>query len=301
MTTLIVSGADERYFPLAKGLVLSLRAGGLPNDAVHCRFIDVGCSEASLAWLAEHGVGVARLGRDVLDQFNAAGAPAYYGALVCRPLLPKMFPGYRSIIWIDADCWVQHPSALRTLAAGAETHAGKMLLSPECHYSYLRLNQDVGRVDLLRAYYTQCFGAGIGDHLGRVPMYNSGLFAMAADTPIWAEWRDVLKHLYARGTLDETTRHLADQLALNAVIARRNCAIPVDPVFNYLCIFATPLRDRQGTVRVGLPPNFPVAIVHLAQWFKHRKRYLECGLLFDRGRYLTAAELAALDAAPASS
>jgi hypothetical protein len=301
LTTLIVSSADERYFALAKGLVLSLRACGLPNDAFDCRFIDIGCSEASLAWLAEHGVGVARLGRDVLDQFNAAGGPAYYAALVCRPLLPEIFPGYRSIVWIDADCWVQHPTALQTLAAAAEAYPDKVLLSPECHYSYLRLNQDVGRVDLLRAYYTTCFGAEVGDHLGRLPMYNSGLFAMAADGPIWAEWRDVMKDLYAREIADPTIRHLADQLAMNFLVKLRNCAIPVDPALNYLCLFATPFRDRQDVVRVALPPNFPLSIIHLAQWFKHSKRYLERGLLFDRGRYLSEAELAALsEAAPAA-
>ena len=102
-------------------------------------------------------------------------------------------------------------------------------------------------------------------------------------------WKQELATLYSRnyGGSDNRIRHVAEQTALNVLIARHDLAIQVDPLFNYMCMFGLPFRDAAGTVRVLLPPNMPVNTVHLSSWRANGKLYFDRGLLFDSGRYLS--------------
>src|ERR1700733_9460788 len=54
--TAIVFSCDEKYVPLAKGLVLSLADGGVPNADLSLVLIDIGCGPNSLTWMRDRGV-----------------------------------------------------------------------------------------------------------------------------------------------------------------------------------------------------------------------------------------------------
>jgi hypothetical protein len=79
-------------------------------------------------------------------------------------------------------------------------------------------------------------------------------------------------------------------LSLNYLAAQTGRAVLVDPLFNFTCIWALPFRDEKGVVRVPLPPNAAIGIVHLSMWKGRRQFYLERGLLFQEGRYLSDEE-----------
>jgi len=67
----------------------------------------------------------------------------------------------------------------------------------------------------------------------------------------------------------------------------------IDPIYNYVCLWNPPFRDADGVVKIALPPYPAVGIVHLAGGWAHFGRgYLERGLLYSGGSYLTQAERA---------
>jgi hypothetical protein len=136
LSTLVVFSCDEKYFPLAKGLVLSLSEARLRESGITLTFIDIGCEPRSIAWLSEHGV-------QILPSSRLSSIPALANA-----------KGY----------------------------------------------------------------------------------------------------------------HLVT------------------------CMWALPFRDNAGLVRVPLPPNAPIGIVHLSMWSARRHLYYDHGLLFQQGRYLSDEE-----------
>lgn len=89
-------------------------------------------------------------------------------------------------------------------------------------------------------------------------------------------------------------RHMAEQMALNVLASRTGSAVEVDPLCNFMCMWALPFRDDAGVVRVRLPPNAPIGIVHLSQWTARRNLYVDQGLLYQRGDYLSDQERRAL-------
>lgn len=292
MSNLVVFSCDRNFFPLAKGLVLSLRGVGLEESGITLAFIDIGCEPQSIAWLREQGVRVLSA-----SQLTAIIGPqpvgGYHLAQICRPYLPQLFPDAASFIWLDTDLWVQSADALKLLAFYASNNRDKIFICPEWHYAYTTLNSDIVKfhVENVGSYYNAAYGPNVAAKLSARPWLNTGVFAMAADNVLWANWAAEMRSLYARGyAQDGGARHMADGVALNYLVADTQQAVPVDPLFNFTCTWALPFRDNSGVVRVPLPPNAPIAIVHLSMWSMRRNFYFEHGLLFRQGHYLSGEE-----------
>src|SRR5262245_48555964 len=58
LSALVVFSCDQKYFPLAKGLVLSLKGAGLGQSGIGLAFIDIGCTPQALQWFSDQGVRV---------------------------------------------------------------------------------------------------------------------------------------------------------------------------------------------------------------------------------------------------
>jgi lipopolysaccharide biosynthesis glycosyltransferase len=287
--TLIVCSCDRNYFPLVKGLILSiLEAGPLPAG-IGIGFIDIGCDEPALHWLAERGVRVRKLEEASVGRL-ADCAFGYQRAQACRPFLPRIFPEARVLIWMDSDMWVQDRSVFAYLRDAAHADPDKLFICPECHYSYLPINDapQLRRQEMF-SYYEPPFGAEVARRLCERFTLNSGFFAMHAANAIWADWTRQVQRIF----LDEyeryspIVRHMADQTALN-VIANGTARLQVlDPLYNYISHWTTPIRGQDGVVRVALPPHVPIGIVHLTGGLEHfGRKYFERGLLYRAGAYL---------------
>jgi hypothetical protein len=287
--SVVVLSCDEGFFPLAKGLVLSLVACQLERHELRIAFIDIGCSSDSLEWLRGRGVLVLQAEPCVLGPLEDA-AKGPLRAMACRPLLPRLFPEAEVFVWLDSDVWVQTPDAVVHLARLARAHPDRLFICPEWHYAYTALNKDIraNHVENWVGYYRAAYDENTAVEMSARPNLNGGVFAMAAGNPLWAMWWDELVAVYARdgGRLDAATRHLAEQMALNVVAHRSGRAVGVDPLFNYLCALGMPFRDGQDVVRVPLPPASAIHIVHLVRWNVLGRAYLERGLLYQRGSYL---------------
>ena len=297
MSAVIVFSADEKFIPLAKGMVLSLESHRLRESGFELAFLNIGCGEESLDWLRRHGVAIVDPDFSLMGDL-AQVATGYHISQASRPFLPRFFPRADCLIWLDSDVWVQLPDTVRLLASYASHHRDKLFICPEWHYSYALMNSDIVKFHVENAgfYYRAAYGPEIAAQLAVRPMLNTGVFAMAADNPLWRMWEDEVQTLYKRDYGDQTPlmQHMAEQLALNHLALRTGNAVSVDPLFNFLCTWTLPYRDDAGVVRVPLPPHAAVGIVHLSFWRERRNYYLRDGLLFDQGRYLSDAERAAL-------
>ena len=297
MSTLVVFSCDQKYFQLAKGLVLSLLEKKLGADDIGIAFVDVGCDQQSIAWLRERGVTIV----STSQLMGLEGVPlisGYHLAQVCRPFLPSLFPGTKAFVWLDSDLWVQSSDAIRLFAQLANRNRDKLFICPEWHYAYSSFNSDILKFHItkLGPYFQLAYGQEMATKLAVRPTLNSGVFAMAAENPLWDMWASEVRSLYTRDYGGDTgpMHHMAEQLALNCLAFKTGSAVEVDPLFNFMCNWALPFRDDAGVVRVRLPPNPPVGIVHLSLWTARRTLYFEQGLLFRRGDYLSDQERLAL-------
>ena len=296
MKVAVCFACNEAYVPLCKGLVLSLRSTRrlAPKDMeLSLHFIDVGCEDPSLQWLREQGVethAFARADFPLLPKQDLM--PRYADAQLCRPFLPEIAPGYDVYVWIDCDIWMQAHDAVPEVARAASGFADKIVICPEYHYGYLGHRDFRLAVLAQQRWYTALYkDEALAEDLSFRPMYNSGFFAMRAGNPLWALWAEELSRVYAgdHGG-DPSVLHYAEQLGLNRIIHERQAQAPLDPIFNYACGGSAVFVNPQGKVVVGYPPCAPVKGVHLLFFSRYGGMYLQKGLLYDQGRYLSPEE-----------
>ena len=258
----IVSGADSRYFPLLQSLVSSIRDKRASED-VDIAVIDLGLDEADVAWLDEHR---AKAFRPSLSLFR--GARESLKAFSTRPLLPECLPGYDPYLWMDADAWVQDWAAVDLYFDAAA--GGALAIVPSFDRGYrelipsLRLLTVFGFVVAVRGWMVSNYRRGYGQRtaarLALTPTINSGVFALRADAPHWAEWAECY-----RAARRARNRRGFDQVALNYAIFERSLDAAFLPAWcNWVCGRGLPKVDpASGLLVEPHPPHVPLGIVHL--------------------------------------
>jgi len=289
---LIVSSCDEGYFPLVKGLFLSLIPALQRAPDVRLGFVDLGCRQSSLDWIRDHGILIRRPHANIMG----ALAEERFGnrrAQTCRPFLADFFPEEEFIAWMDADMWVQDIDGLLSIVRSSTDNRNNVFASPEMHFTYTHVGESNVRSAEIYNLNVQFFDHAISTKMSESIVYNSGFFLACAKHPIWSYWRELVREIY----LDEsrihspTALHFAEQVAFNRCIRELGSITQFDPLYNYLCIWTIPFRDSAGVVRLSAPPGLPIGVVHLAGgWRFFGRRYLEAGLLFQGGRYLSPDE-----------
>jgi hypothetical protein len=264
----IVSGADTRYFPLLRDLVLSVRDKPHGRDVALAAF-DLGLAESERSWLATQGVTLAEPGWD-LDFPNRARTPEIRKAQIARPFVPRYFPGYRTYLWIDADAWVQEWSAVEIALAAAS--GGKLAIAPEIDRSYKRhyKRPKLFGMTLQWHCYRRAYGWRVADRMGRNPMLNCGVFALRGDAPHWERWIAAMTL-----ALQRTNFVFIEQIALNYAIFDGTIAATFLPATcNWLCGDATPMWDplRERLVEPNAPHQ-PLGILHLAGEAQKEKQF----------------------------
>ena len=103
MDPLIVSAADAEYFPLLKGLVLSIRQNA-PDQSTNIAAVDLGLTESRKSELNELGVRIVTI--DWKTEFAQRTEAAPWEIwITARADLPRYVPGAEIYIWLDADVW----------------------------------------------------------------------------------------------------------------------------------------------------------------------------------------------------
>jgi hypothetical protein len=295
--TMVICCSDKNYFPLTKGLVLSILEGGQVSQAIGIGFIDIGCDATCLRWLRDRDIVVRKPDRALIGGL-ADESLGYQRAQVIRPFLPQLFPEARALIWADSDAWIQDVSILPFLRSAATREPDALFIAPECHYSYTKINNEpTRRRREIVSYCAPAFGDEIASELCERPMLNSGFFAMSSSNPIWRTWQSELRRLYLEDLVSSSpsVRHMAEQIALNVIAMRDGRVSLLDPIYNYLSLWTPPFRDDNGIVRVSFAPHAPVGVIHLAGgWKALGESYHRRGLLYRSGAYLEPADVAIL-------
>jgi hypothetical protein len=181
-------------------------------------------------------------------------------ALTSRPFLPRQFPGYDVYLWLDADTWVQSDDAVEMLVDAAAK--ADVVLVPEIHfqYSYMYGTNNSTKVSH-RAIYQKAYGEELGNTLTNLPVFNAGVFAAAASSPLWPLWQREM-----RDVINRTGMLNSDQASLNRLIVADSLSVArLPPECNWMCAGALPWWDdaRNAFVSPGPLPN-TIRILHVS-------------------------------------
>jgi hypothetical protein len=252
--TVIVTAADEKFFSLLQGLLLSIR-DKRTADGFSIGVLDVGLTAEQLAWLGDFAdlVVVPEWDLQVPDEVRSQRPEM---SLTARPFLPKYFPGFDVYLWIDADVWVQEWSGLDLYIAGANANA--LAATAEVHRAY-RPGGVVTkwRYDAFKAAY----GVKVAQALVLASHINAGVFALKRDAPHWEVWADCLRQAIE----NSGTARKSNQMSLNYAVHVRRLPVQLLPATcNWTCNLALPMWDEKKH-RYCEPflPYEPIALMHL--------------------------------------
>jgi hypothetical protein len=263
---LFFSGCDAEYFELCMDLIASLRRAR--GRISRMRIFDLGLLPHQLAELEKH---VEAVIEPDWDLGQSESYPPWFRAMTSRPFLPKYASDAEIIVWIDSDAWVQSWGPVNELIRAAGS--GKLAIVEEqfgtdglsvpfkTPAGTFRLGYSVDNAKApMRRCYEQCFGPEMAAAYGELPMFNSGVFALRADSPTWGIWRDVVT-----GGLQGGFHKWVEQQAL--CIAIRQGRVPVAlqaAEANFVCAHALPWFDPANR-QLTLPKkkHVPLGIVHL--------------------------------------
>jgi lipopolysaccharide biosynthesis glycosyltransferase len=297
MSSLIVCACDQNYFPMVKGLILSINESKALPEGTRLAFLDLGLTEAAQNWLEGQGVLVRQLTAAAVGELADASL-GYQRAQACRPFLPKLFPEADTLVWMDSDMWVQEPGIFAALSNAIAERPDHLFIAPEWHYSYVYINDDVvGRHAEMFSYYAPVYGETTAHRMSQLPTLNSGFFAMRGDNPLWELWAHEVRQHFLGDPLRyrPKVRHMIDQIALNVIARRVDRIALLDPLYNYICTWKRPVKDGLGVVRVALAPGARIGIVHLAGgWKEFGEQYLREGLFYRGGTYLDETDMQTL-------
>jgi hypothetical protein len=254
-----------RYFNFCMDLIESLRhaRGEVPRMCV----FDVGLHPHQSTELKKHVETVIEPGWELGHRENY---PSFFRAMTARPFLPNYASEAEIIVWIDADAWVQSWGPLNDLICAAtsgdlaiveERFGDGFVMTVETSVGPKRLQIDSGSIKAnARLCYERCFGSDIAATYGELPPFNTGVFALHADSPAWAIWRDILTSALRSGF-----HFLVEQQALCIAIRQGRFPVAVQPLTaNYVCCHDLPWYDPASR-RFTLPRerDAEIGVLHL--------------------------------------
>ncbi len=253
--SLIVSAADEAFFPFLRDLLLSM-AATRSGEAPALGILDLGLIAPQRRWLGRFTDKIVEPDWDLTVPDKAKSVPAFRG-LTARPFLPKYFPGFDLYLWLDADIWLQDWSGLALYLAGAME--GQAAATPQVDRAYLHGASLLRwRVDGM----TKAFGRKAATILMQYPHINLGAFAIRREAPHWAAFAQSYQEAIERS--GEVFR--ADQVAFNHAVYLRRLPIQLLPArCNWLCHLRAPIWDEAAGVFCEPYLPYPrISMLHLS-------------------------------------
>lgn len=268
----IVTASDENYAGVCLNLLESL---GKWSRITYV--IDLGLTSESRRALASRCAGVIDAPEHAWKS-NGVAVP-YAAAMTLRPQLPQLF-AHDYIMWMDADCWVQDRTAVKTYFEMAEKHDGNFVLVAELDVEYPHcVDAFEVRQDQLRDLHSQLWDATVAEELhGKAPL-NSGVFAASRLSPVWNAFEELVKAQYVGNSkLVDSTRlaHMAEQQSLNRVLHESQRLTVLTAEYNWVSHFG-PLVRRGffvETPRLRRRPHIVHLTVLRANEETYRKNFL---------------------------
>jgi len=266
-----VSSADKNYFPLLIEWVASLQR--FPSLSGHdiCIF-DAGLEAGQCTKLEQMGCKI--IAPDwpcKIPSWKIRGRN-YLKSCVCRPFIPKIFPGYDLYIWLDCDTWLQTEEAVDLLIQGAQKNA--LAIAPQVDRNMqrtMRVSWLGPFVKKVRSFYysnaRRAFSGKIARELCARPLLNAGVFALRGDAPHWNAWQELITKALKRGRV-----FTAEQLSLGVLIHLKGYKAEFLPFWcNWLCEIVPHWSEKdQAFVEPSLP-HHPISVLHLCGFDEMRR------------------------------
>jgi len=290
--TVLIFACDEAFVPLAKGLVLSIQSQALPAE-FSLKMIDIGCSNETLQWMESRQVSISKFNYgDFSARAPRTKMKNYQQAQLCRPFLPKLFPGYEVYVWCDSDIWIQNIESLRLYRDIAKSNKKIVPISPLVDVSYNYFYQDCTEfVTYSKHWFENAYGRTVAEGYGSRAVLSSGIFAMHTENDLWGLWASELDAIFQRDFASHFSVHLAEQTAFNYLLYAHQRFCPVDAMHNYNCHVGRIGRDEFGDVVISDAPHRKLGVVHLTYSSKMMGDYLDQGLLYEKAQYLSPQEI----------
>ena len=267
-STIIVTGANDRYEASVASLLASIRRGGFECDF---GIIDAGLSASFIDQATAHGCHIRPVELNGPLGEAAQQIPQGWKAALLKPHIRDLFPGYETYIFLDADTWVQHRFALdylKTYSSGGRL----AVVSQRSRFHDWDATRGNG-VEFnfagqpLRANWYTMFSRKSklpkSDRrlLASQPILNAGVFALQADAALWDEWQGAV--IEAANALPIGRQYAADQVGLGLAVYRTGAALSLLPeTCNWMSVWR--FDENSGLFTQTQPPFDPVGIIHLA-------------------------------------
>jgi lipopolysaccharide biosynthesis glycosyltransferase len=259
MDKIIVTSADSNFFTLLKSLILSVLDQWKPVTADIC-VLDLGLSAEETQWLHERHIRIEK-GLDLSRKLNLPIKEPKEMAACLRAYLPSILPGYKKYLWMDADTWVQDPTAIEHYFQYAENKDVVAAIEMDRTYSF---DHTPGHIwhHVFTWFYKAGFGKELAKKLCPLPVINCGVFSAKADSPLWSKWPEFIW----KTIKNQKGFFLADQIPFNYLIYENHISSLLLPAeYNWLVVCSNPaLGAANKKFFTPVPPHSLIKIMHLA-------------------------------------
>ncbi len=254
----IVTGADKKYFPFLKNLVLSLKKSKSLDICDLC-ILTVDQDNPLMSEIN----GLVNKTKNASFSLNIKfkDKQNWHKLLTERPFLREYFPGYKKYIWLDADTEVLDINAIVNLDEA--TNEKDLAITPESCESYVFKNSNFGIKKIFSSIYkisgwsfknyNRYFGKNLGQKLFFNPLFNNGVFCMRSDSIIWELWKYEYQNALNRANTSYGVK--TDQLSLNKIIYEKFKSVSIlDTTNNWIISKSEPVIKKDN---IFFTPSFP--------------------------------------------
>jgi len=263
----IISGADKKYYPFLKNLIISLKKTKSLEIADLC-ILD---AEKDSTYLEEnfdciHKIKKARFSL----RLNFSDTKDWFKLLTERPFIKDYFPGYENYIWLDADTEVLDIDGIKNLIEA--TKSRELAIAPEINESYVFNNTKFGIKKIFLSFYkisgwsfknyNKYFGKGLGEDLFFKPLFNNGVFCIKSESKLWNLWKAEYQNALDKAKSSYGIK--TDQLSLNKIIYENFTNISIlDSTNNWIVQKAENLIKKDDSF---LTPSFPQRKINILHY-----------------------------------
>ncbi|MBI3419804.1 MAG: hypothetical protein HY053_06710 [Proteobacteria bacterium] len=261
-----ITGADANYYPLLREWLHSMRR--CPQSAAYdiC-ILDAGLTPDQVRELTPLVTRIVNPDWPAPLPTSRVRGKEYLKACVCRPFIPKIFPGYQAYVWMDADTWMQNWEAFSLFLRSVKEKPDRIAVTgADRAYprSVLRVKWFFRWPISARSFYLNnaqlAFGFDIAKKLISHHTISAGCFALAADAPHWKRWQELVVQAMTQGRV-----FTAEQIALGVLVHLEKYKAEILPSYTHWLGGNKPLWDeeRQQFVEPYLP-YATIGVMHLA-------------------------------------
>ena len=262
----IVSLADDNYFPLLEELIDSIKKFKESENVAIC-ILDAGLTEEQKKKLLNKVDEIKSAEWDIEVPGYKVKNKEWLKSQVSRAFLPKYFPNYEKYLWIDCDAWVNDWSCVELYYRACNN--GKLGITQTIGPGYKitsKVNWLIGKLAIVKSQnFKHAVKSRIGYDNARklafAPHINIGVFSLEKNSKGWGLWQKNLSKTLKAGNIFGS-----EGLAINMSVYIDNLETEFLPLgCNWITSNLLPKFDEhQKTFVEPYLPNYRIGIMHLA-------------------------------------